>query len=156
MSYLISINGTGAADLPLQSIVVGRASSLDLVVSNVPENVDNVQLHFTRPGNAEATAAGANPAPGGIWKAYVNGAYFPREGTAQFYVTGRDARGGSVFLGSGWVRVVPSVLNVSDAPVPTLPEDVYLRGTNGLYYPITVDFDSDGVPMPVIGEGITK
>ena len=142
--------------LPLPMVSVGRGSALRAELLGVPEECTSVQMHVSRPNSPNRfDPVAAKRRSGGGWVVYANGLYFPVEGNAAYHLTGLDANGESVWMGSGMLRILPSVLNVSDEDVSPIPAGVMVPGADGLYYPLTIKHDEDGVPYPVIGEGVT-
>ena len=150
----LALSSAYGTDLP--ELTVGRASSLDLTVSGVPADLENLELHV-RVG-ADFAIAAARRLPGGDWAAYASPAYFPSEGLVSYHLTARDSHGNTRWLGSGRIRVRPSVLNVDGADVPPIPADTYVRNpVTGLYHLLTVSVDADGNLTPEIAdEGITR
>ena len=141
----------------LASLTVGRASAFEALVVGVPDGLENVQIHFGTGGDTAVNAACCDEKPGGEWYCYANGAYFPRPGKNHYHVTARNGRGDSVYLGGGTLFVEQSVLNMDAADAGTIPDDTWLRGLDGKYYKLTVEFDADGVPVPVVDdEGVTR
>jgi hypothetical protein len=135
----------------LPELTQGRASALHLRVHGVPDDLDNVELH-AYVGTELAVVIGRRLI-GGVWTFYANGAFFPNEGISKYHLTAKDDEGGSVWLGSGRLRVVPSVLNVDDAEAPILPKDTYVRNpVTGLYHLLTVKADEDGLLTPEIAD----
>lgn len=140
----------------LPEIVIGRASAFEGVLMNVPADYDNVQIAFEQ-ANGASVPCPCNARPGGEWGIYANGAFFLSLITkGAYHVTARTHKGDSVYLGSGTLRVKASILNVDANAVPVLPQDVYVRGGNGLYYKVTAELDEDGVPYMVVDQnGVT-
>jgi len=141
----------------LPEIAVGRASAFEGVILNVPRDYENVQVAFGQ-SNGSTVACPCNQRPGGDWGVYANGAYFLTvTNTAIYHVTAKTHKGDSVYLGSGRLKVIASVLNASESDVPVLPDDVYVRGANGLYYKVTAALDEDGIPYMVVDQnGVTR
>ena len=150
----LTLSPTFATRLP--EVAAGRASSLDVEVLGVPDGLDNLELHV-KVGESFAIAP-ARRVPGGAWRVYASGAFFPAAGAFPYHLTARDALGNSRWLGSGRVRVEESVLNVDGAEVPPIPADTYVRNpVTGLYHLLTVTADEDGSLTPEIAdEGITR
>ena len=144
--------------LPLPSISVGRASALNAEILNVDSSYSNVQVMLGQiSAGGAAIACPCNPSPGGVWTLYANGAYFLLTGKTLYHVTAKTAKGDSIYLGGGILHVVNSVLNIEETDIPVLPEEIYVRGSNGLYYRVTVELDGDGVPYMIVDpKGITK
>ncbi len=144
-------------EFPLPRIATARGSSFTADIAGIPDDVENVQIHIGVAGSSNLfNAVPCDARQGGIWRVYATGAFFPSVGDARYHLTARDRRGESVYLGQGRLDVRASVLNVPEGDVPVLPKDTYVRGTNGLFYPLTVELDENGVPYPVIGEGVQK
>lgn len=141
----------------LNEIVVGRASAYAAMVRGVPPEIDHVEVHFSTPGNEAANAVVCRRVPGGDWKCYANGFYFPNVGTAHYHVTGRTDAGDSAYLGSGTLRVTPSVLNVPQGQEPIVPTTAMaFNPTNGLYYRVVAELNEDGqIVLATEQEGIT-
>lgn len=143
--------------LPLPDLTVGRASALNAELLNVDRSYTNVQVMLGQPSSEAASACPCEPRPGGTWSLYANGAFFLTTGSTAYHVTARTSRGDSVYLGTGRLRIVDSVLNVEKTELPVLPEEVYVRGSNGLYYRVTVELDDDGAPYMIVDpKGIAK
>lgn len=153
---IITINEN--SPLPLPTLSVGRASALNAELHNVDRSYSNVQIMLGQVSSGGATVAcTCRLRPGGVWSLYASGAYFLVTGRAKYHITAKTAQGDSVYLGSGVLLITDSVLNVEETDLPVLPEEMYVRGSNGLYYRVTVNLDEDGVPyMNVDPEGITK
>lgn len=143
--------------IPLQTIAVGRGSVLELEITGAPEGLQNVQLHVGRIGRSDFVPVTATPMPDNRWAVYANGLNFPDEGRTKYHLTGRDERDGSVWLGSGTLLIMPSVLNVDGAAAPIVPEDTYLLNPEtGLWHKLTCTIE-DGDMVPEISkEGIAR
>ena len=143
---------------PLPDIEVGRASAFNCTLTNIDRTYTNVQISFgQKSAGGAAIPCPCTERPGGEWGCYASGAFFLAEGAATYHVTAKTAKGDSIYLGGGRLVVKPSVLNVEPGDLPTLPDEVYVRGSNGLYYKVTAELDEDGVPYMVVApEGITK
>lgn len=144
--------------IPLQTISVGRASVLNAVLEGIDRSYTNVQIMLGQISAGGATVAcPCTEAPGGEWKVYASGAFFLFTGDTFYHVTAKTPQGDSIYLGGGVLSIVDSVLNVEESEVPVLPDEVYVRGSNGLYYRVTAELDSDGVPYMIVDpKGITK
>lgn len=144
-------------NFPLKMLNVGRATSLDFSVGGVPAEVANLQFHVGRPGNDTYSVAVASRRRNGLWDVYASGLYFPEVGTVNYHLTGLDGKGNAVWLGSGVVNVLQSAINMSEADVPAVPEDTYIRNpATGLWHKLTIVFE-DGGFLPIISnEGITR
>ncbi len=155
---MLTIPISPETSIPRKSIEVGRASAFRARLVGIPADFDNVQIHFGRPDTGDANAVACTPVPGGEWNAYAGGAYFPAVGKAQYHVTARTPQGDSAYLGSGTLRVVPSVLNVGAEEALVVPQDLYAHSPkNGLYYKVTAELDEDGVPFLIVDRnGVTK
>jgi hypothetical protein len=141
----------------LKDVSVGRASAFEAMVVGVQDNYENVEVHFGANGDVNTNAVVCNPKSGGRWYCYANGAFFPAVGKNHFHVTAKTPQGDSAYLGSGTLWVTQSVLNQNAGDTPALPDDCYVRGLNGLYYKLTVDFDENGIPFPVLdNQGISR
>ena len=140
-----------------RSISVGRGSAVWLEIVGVPNGVENVVFHAGRPGTDNYSAVQASPLPDGRWAVYASGLHFPDVGAGRYHVTGKDERGGSVWLGSGSLYVEPSVLNVDAEDIPLVPEDAYVRNpATGLWHKLTVTFE-DGALVPELStEGVSR
>ena len=136
---------------------VGRGSAFRALLVGVSPELENVEVHFATPTNATGSAVKCDAMPGGDWRVYASGIYFPDEGRAKYRVSARTPQGDSVHLGEGPLRIVPSSLNVDEAAIPIVPEDTYLRNPKtGLWHKFTCTIE-DGDMLPVISkEGITK
>lgn len=153
--FVIPINE--GSTVPLPAAEVGRASAFRALLVGVPGDLENVEVHFATPTNASGTPVRCDAMPGGDWRVYASGIYFPDEGKAKYRVTARTPQGDSVHLGEGALRIVPSSLNVDAAAIPIVPEDTYLRNPlTGLWHKLTCTIE-DGDMLPLISkEGITK
>ena len=153
--FVIPINE--GSTVPLPAADVGRASAFRALLVGVPGDLENVEVHFATPTNASGTPVRCDAMPGGDWRVYASGIYFPDEGKAKYRVTARTPQGDSVHLGEGALRIVPSSLNVDAAAIPIVPEDTYLRNPlTGLWHKLTCTIE-DGDMLPLISkEGITK
>ena len=153
--FVIPINE--GSTVPLPAAEVGRASAFRALLVGVPGDLENVEVHFATPTNASGTPVRCDAMPGGDWRVYASGIYFPDEGKAKYRVTARTPQGDSVHLGEGALRIVPSSLNVDAAAIPIVPEDTYLRNPEtGLWHKLTCTIE-DGDMLPLISkEGITK
>lgn len=143
---------------PLPDLAVGRASALNIAVVGVDRTYENVQIAFGQiSAGGAAIPAPCTASPGGEWTCYASGALFLAEGATNYHITAKTARGDSIYLGGGRLVITPSVLNVEPTELPTLPDECYVRGSNGLYYRVTVELDPDGVPYMVVDpEGVSK
>ena len=143
--------------LSLPAAEVGRASAFRALLVGVSADLENVEVHFATPTNASGTAVKCTPIPGGDWRVYASGLYFPDEGKAKYRVSARTPEGDSVHLGEGTLYIEPSSLNTDGAAIPIVPEDTYLRNPKtGLWHKFTCTFD-DGILTPKIAkEGITR
>lgn len=141
----------------LRAITVGRGSALELDIAGVPEDVVNVVFHAGRPGTENYSAVAASALPGGRWAVYASGLHFPDVGVGKYHVTGRDWRGGSVWLGSGRLTVEQSVLNVDPDAIPLVPDDAYVRNpVTGLWHKLNVTVE-DGVLTPEFSDqGVSR
>lgn len=153
--FVIPINE--GSTVPLPAAEVGRASAFRALLVGVPGDLENVEVHFATPTNASGTPVRCDAMPGGDWRVYASGIYFPDEGKAKYRVTARTPQGDSVHLGAGTLMVVPSVLNVEETLVPLVPEDAYIRNpATGLWHKLTCTFE-DGILTPSVSEtGVTK
>lgn len=144
--------------IPLPDISVGRASVLNAEILNVDRAYSNVQVMLGQVSSGgAAVACPCNRKPGGVWTLYANGAFFLFTGEANYHVTAKTAEGDSVYLGGGKLRIVDSVLNVEETELPVMPDEVYVRGSNGLYYRVTVELDDDGIPYMIVdSNGVSK
>ena len=141
----------------LPEIAVGRASVFEARLIGVPSHLENVQIAFGTPGDATCNACPCDLLSGGEYAVYANGAYFHTVGRAHYHITARTPGGDSAYLGSGPLRIIQSVLNVTEGKVPVIPDDMWVRGSNGLYYRVTADVDEDGVPFMIVDRnGVTK
>ena len=141
----------------LPAATVGRASAFRALLVGVPADLENVEVHFGTPTNASGTPVKCMAAPGGDWRVYASGRYFPDEGRARYRVSARTPQGDSVYLGAGTIEIVPSSINVEESALPIVPEDAYVRNpATGLWHKFTCTFD-DGILTPKIAkEGITR
>lgn len=142
---------------PLPAIPVGRGSVFEADIHNVPDTLDELQIHIGRIDREGAfTPVNCIARSDRRWYGYVNGLAFPDVGKAEYHITGIDTRGCSHWLGSGVVRVMPSVLHSDAAPI--IPEDTYLRNpATGLWHKLTASIDEYGNIVPEIEtEGITR
>ncbi len=153
--FVIPINEGSTVSLPAAD--VGRASAFRALLVGVPRDLENVEVHFATPTNASGTPVRCDAMPGGDWRVYASGIYFPDEGKAKYRVTARTPQGDSVHLGEGALRIVPSSLNVDAAAIPIVPDDMYLRNPmTGLWHKLTCTIE-DGDMLPLLSkEGITK
>lgn len=154
----IRLSATRQVHIPLQTLTVGRGSVLELEIHGAPEGLQNVQLHVGRMNSSDFSPVTATPMPDNRWSIYVSGLYFPDEGRIQYHLTGRDERDGSVWLGSGRIIILPSVLHKQDGEESIVPEDTYVRNPRtGLWHRLTVTMDTDGDMLPAITKkGITR
>lgn len=145
------------AKTALPAAEVGRASAFRALLVGVSADLENVEVHFATPTNATGSAVKCDPLPGGDWRVYASGLYFPDVGRAKYRVSAKTPQGDSVFLGEGTLDVVQSSLNVDDGALPIVPEDTYLRNpATGLWHKLTCTFE-DGMLTPSIArEGVTK
>lgn len=141
----------------LPEIVNGRASAYYALIRGVPEEVDHVEVHFGKPENASTNAVVCRRVPGGDWKVYANGFFFPDVGKTVYHITARSDKGDSVYLGGGTLRVTQSVLNVTEGEEPIIPADTMVRNPRtGLWHKLTAEVNDDGqVVVGVEKEGIT-
>ena len=146
------------SSFPLPDICVGRASAVNLVLTNIDRAYSNVQISFGQiSAGGAAIPCPCSERPGGEWACYASGAFFLAVGSTNYHVTAKTAKGDSSYLGGGRLAVTPSVLNVEPSGLPTLPDEVYVRGSTGLYYRVTVELDEDGVPYMIVDpNGVTK
>lgn len=153
--FIIPIKEGSPVALP--SAEVGRASAFRALLVGVPADLENVEVHFATPTDASGKAAKCTALPGGDWRVYASGLYFPDEGKAKYRVSAKSPQGDSVHLGEGPLRVVPSSLNVEEAELPIVPEDTYLRNPEtGLWHKFTCAVEG-GMLLPVISkEGVTR
>jgi hypothetical protein len=136
---------------------VGRGSAFRARLTGVSPELENVEVHFATPTNASGSAVKCEAVPGGEWRVYASGLYFPDEGRARYRVSARTPQGDSVHLGAGTLEIVPSSINVEESALPIVPEDTYLRNpATGLWHKFTCTFE-DGMLTPNIAkEGITR
>ncbi|MGN0851860.1 MAG: hypothetical protein ACI4Q3_00625 [Kiritimatiellia bacterium] len=142
---------------PLQAIKVGRGSVFEADIHNVPDNIEELQIHVGRiDRDGTFTPVSCIARSDRRWYGYVPGLAFLDAGKAKYHITGVDTRGGSHWLGSGALLILPSVLQAESAPI--VPEDTYLRNpSTGLWHRLTATVDTDGTITPVIEtEGITR
>ena len=148
---MITIKIGDSSAIPLRALEVGRNSAFVARIIGVPAEYGNVQLHFGVPNSEGANAVVCKPIPGGDWKAYATGAYFPTVGKSHYHVTAKTAEGDGVYLGAGTLRVAASVVNVDDPANLIVPPNMYaFSPDNGLYYKVTAKLDADGVPFLVV------
>lgn len=156
MSCVKILLDCGAVQRPLCTVSVGRASTLIAEVLNAPDGLQELQLHIGRIGRDDFISIPAMPRTDGRWAVYASGLNFQDEGVTKYHVTGIEARGGSVWLGSGRLEILPSVLNADSGSISPVPEDTYIRNPDtGLWHKLTVEV-FDGVLTPVVGEGVTR
>lgn len=153
--FVIPINEGSPVSLPLAE--VGRASAFRALIVGVDADLENVEVHFGTPTNASGTAVKCDALPGGDWRVYASGIYFPEVGRTTYRVTARTPQGDSTQLGAGTLMVSPSVLNVEETLVPLVPEDAYIRNpATGLWHKLTCTFE-DGAITPSVSEtGVTR
>ena len=146
------------SNFPLPDIKVGRASAFNCTLVNIDRTYTNVQIAVGQVLSSGAMIPCAcSERPGGEWKAYLNGALFLGVGVTVYHVTAKTDKGDSIYLGGGRLSVVDSVLNTDPYDVPVIPDELYVRGSNGLYYRVTAELDSDGVPYMIVDpNGVTK
>ena len=152
------IRNDGRSDRPLDTLAVGRGSSLEFELAGLPEGVENVTVHVGRPGTDSRAAARATALPDGRGGVYLSGLYFPTAGRTHWHVTAQDKRGGNRWFGRGVLDVVQTTLG--DAPSgtpPIVPDDTYVRNpVTGLWHRLTVDVE-DGQLVPTIeSEGVER
>lgn len=141
----------------LPDVTVGRGSVCRLTITGIENDLDNVQVHFGKASDAATNVVMCQKRSGGEWYCYANGFYFLDEGVANYHITARTPEGDSRYLGGGKLRIIPSILNVDPENAPIIPEDTYVRGSNGLYYKLTAELDADGVPYIIVDpKGVTK
>lgn len=142
---------------PLVELRVGRASVLECEIVGIPRGFSKVQLHVGRADTAAMFPVVAVQHPGGVWRVYANALVFPDAGRFPYHVTARDEQNGSRWIGSGYVTVLASVLNVDGSAVPPIPEDTYIRNTEtGLWHKLTVTIEDGEIVAQLEQEGITK
>lgn len=153
--FIIPIKEGSPVALP--SAEVGRASAFRALLVGVPADLENVEVHFATPTDASGKAVKCTAVPGGDWRVYASGLYFPDEGKAKYRVSAKTPEGDSVHLGEGALRVVASSLNVDEAELPIVPEETYLRNPQtGLWHKLTCTIE-DGDMVPLISKnGVTK
>ena len=153
--FIIPIKEGSPVALPAAE--VGRASAFRALLVGVPADLENVEVHFATPTNASGAAVKCTAVPGGDWRVYASGLYFPDEGRAKYRVSAKTPEGDSVHLGEGALRIVASSLNIDEAELPIVPEDTYLRNpTTGLWHKLTCTIE-DGDMLPLISKnGVTK
>lgn len=153
--FVIPINEGATVSLPAAE--VGRASAFRALLVGVPADLENVQVHFGTPTNASGTPVMCVAAPGGDWRVYASGFYFPDEGKAKYRVSARTPEGDSVHLGEGTLYIEPSSLNTDGAAIPIVPDDTYLRNPKtGLWHKFTCEMEGDNL-LPVLNKkGITR
>ena len=143
--------------LALPTLTIGRAATFECEILNAPQGLQEVQAHFSKPGNPTFTAVDARPLSDNRWAIYANALNFPTEGLATYHLTGKDQNDNSVWLGSGRLEIVPSVLHSDAADVPIVPEDTYVRNpATGLWHKITLHFEGDELVLDYDKEGITR
>lgn len=153
--FTIPINEGSSVALPAAE--VGRASAFRALIVGVSGDLENVEVHIGTPTNASGTAVKCDAMPGGDWRVYASGIYFPDVGRAKYRVTARTPQGDSMQLGEGVLRIVQSSLNVDEAAVPIVPEETYIRNPEtGLWHKLTCTLE-DGVITPsVSATGVTR
>ena len=142
----------------MPEVSVGRASAFCAELIGVADDLENVQVHFGSIGDISSNAVAARRVPGGIYRVYANGFYFPNVGKAHYHVTAKTAQGDSTYLGGGTLRVIQSVLNVPAPQVPIVPDTACaFNPRTGLYYRIVAELNDDGeVVLAAEKEGFTK
>ena len=155
---MIAIKVSDNPAIPLRALEIGRASAFEAIIVGIPAEHENVQLHFGVPESEDVAAVACKPVPGGDWKAYATGAYFPTVGKAQYHITAKTRQGDSIYLGKGTLRVTASVLNVDDPANLIVPPNMHaFNPDNGLYYKVTAKLDADGVPFLIVDRnGVTR
>ena len=153
--FIIPIKEGSTVALPAAE--VGRASAFRALLVGVPADLENVEVHFATPTDTSGKAVVCTAMPGGDWRVYASGLYFPDEGKAKYRVSAKTPEGDSVHLGEGALRVVASSLNVDEAELPIVPEETYLRNPQtGLWHKLTCTIE-DGDMVPLISKnGVTK
>lgn len=153
----IAINEPARRAWPLARIAVGRASAAELLVLGAPREIEDLRVHFSRPGGKGSAYAVKGRLSGGGWKVYASGLNFPEEGNAEYNVTAIDSHGNAVWLGRGALSVLPSVLHDAGGEAPIVPADTYIRNpATGLWHLLTVEVDESGALVPVLGEGVER
>ena len=144
--------------IKLPTLTVGRSSTLRALIAGMPSHVERVQIHFGTRDDLSINAVDCIPAPGGEWKCYANGFYFPDVGEAHYYVVAIDDNGGSEYFGRGRLKIVPSVAPET-ANAGIIPEDSYIRNPlTGLWHKISAELDEETgkITLSVEQEGITR
>ena len=132
--------------MALPTAEVGCGSAFRALLVGVPRDLENVEIHFGSPG----TALHCEALPGGDWRAYASGLYFPDETRTQYHVTARTPQGNSLWLGSGVLFVRPAPANTDAASAPIVPDDTYVRNPEtGKWHKLTVSFEG-GLLVPDI------
>lgn len=145
------------AKVPLATLTVGRASAFECEILGAPQGLQELQIHIAKAGTANYTAVVARPLSDNRWAVYASGLNFPDEGVARYHLTGKDQTDNAVWLGSGRLEIVPSVLHSDAANIPVIPEDTYVRNpATGLWHKVTMHFDGDELVMNYEKEGITR
>jgi len=153
--FIIPIKEGSPTALPFAE--VGRGSAFRALLVGVPADLENVEVHFATPTDASGAAAKCDAMPGGDWRVYASGLYFPDEGKAKYRVSARTPQGDSVHLGEGALRIVASSLNVDEAELPIVPEDTYLRDPRtGLWHKFTCTIEDGALTPKLAKEGITR
>lgn len=143
---------------PLAQIAVGRSSAFVARLVGVPSDVENVEVHFGTRNDLSINPCVCRKVPGGEWKCYANGFFFPDEGKAHYHVTAKTAAGDSVYFGKGKLIIMPSVINVKPGAVGIVPDETYVRNPKtGLWHKVIAELDENGeIVMATEQEGITK
>ena len=141
----IWIKSNGRADRLLDTLAVGRGSSIEFELAGLPEGVENVTVHVGRPESDTHAAARA-------------GLYFPTEGMSDWHVTAKDKRGNAVWFGRGRLDIVPTVLGDADGQEPPiLPDDTFIRNpVTGLWHRLTVDVENGQLVPTIESEGVER
>lgn len=142
---------------PMAEIAVGRASAFECLIVGVPANTEGVQIHFGTRDDLSVNAVDCRAIPGGEWKCYANGFFFPDVGKAHYHVTAKTAAGDSAYLGGGTLRIIHSVMTANTANA-IIPEDTYIRNPKtGLWHKVVAELDEQGnIVLATEQEGITK
>ena len=154
----IWIKSNGRADRLLDTLAVGRGSSIEFELAGLPEGVENVTVHVGRPESDTHAAARATALPDGRWGVYLSGLYFPTEGMSDWHVTAKDKRGNAVWFGRGRLDIVPTVLGDADGQEPPiLPDDTFIRNpVTGLWHRLTVDVENGQLVPTIESEGVER
>ena len=147
-----------AARPPLPTITTGKSSTLEFEVVGAPDGLQELTFHVSGANSPRTfSSVVASALPGGRWRVYANGLYFPDAGRAEWQLTGKDGKDNAVWLGKGRLEVVDCVLSSSGKASQIVPDDCYIRNPDtGLWHKVTATVEDGEIVLQYDKEGVER